>query len=95
MAGHILCSSFSLKQLSNNKATIVTIRDNEFFFSYTTLIGFRGFVPAEGGGERAYVRVRLDNTFSKTTGRHINEMGIQDFAIVTTDEFASLIEAVA
>jgi len=91
-----------IEHLCNNKATIVTIGDNEFFFSYTTLIGFRGFAPLRAallakrpGLAPGRVAIRLKNSFSKTTERHMNELGIQDFEIIPNEDFATIIDEVA
>jgi len=60
----------------NTKAYIVTIGDLELFVSYETIIAARTL----------YERARLRNDWGPTTGRHINEMGLKDWPIVTEEE---------
>lgn len=61
---------------------IVTIGDVEAFISYTTILAIRS---PKGHG-------RLENSWGPTTGRHINEMGLRDWPLVTPAELASLAE---
>lgn len=50
-----------------------------YYFSYQTLIAFRSNLGV--------TKVRLENVWGPTTGRHINEMGLREFDIVTPEEF--------
>lgn len=64
----------------DTKCYIVTIGDVEVFISYTTVIAIRS---PKGRG-------RLENVWGPTTGRHINEMGLRDWPIVSDDELDAL-----
>lgn len=75
----------SLSTDCDGKAHIVTIGDNELFFSYQTLIAFRGNTAA------GYRKVRLSNTWGATTGRHFNQLGARDFEVVQLSEFNAIV----
>jgi hypothetical protein len=72
-------------------AAIVTLPTaqgfGEFFFSYRTIIAFRG--NHAGTGE--YVKVRMENHWSRTTGRHFSDLGCKGFDVVKPEEFAKAI----
>jgi hypothetical protein len=68
-------------------AAIVTTPQGEFFFSYRTVIAFRGTHAKTG----EFVRVRLDNYWSRTTGRHFSDLGCKEFLMVKPAEFAEAI----
>lgn len=70
----------------NTKAHIVTINENEFFFSYETCIAFRGYI----GGK--YMTIRRPNEWGPTTGRHFRELGCKDFDMIDGDKFELKIE---
>lgn len=64
----------------NTPAHIVTVGENEYFFSYQTCIAFRGEVNGK------YRIMRIENSWGPTTGRHFNEMGCRDWPIVESIE---------
>lgn len=68
------------------EARRVTLRGIQLYFSYETLIAVSGFA----GGE--YKRMRLDNCWGPTTGRHINDMGLRDWPIVDDDELDATLD---
>lgn len=75
-------------------AAIVTVPNikgecpaGEYFFSYRTVIAFRG-AHAETG---EFVRIRMENWWSRTTGRHFSDLGCKGFRIVKPEEFAKAI----
>lgn len=78
-------AQISLSTDCNGKAHIVTIGDKELFFSYQTLIAFRGMVAGQ------FTKVRLSNTWGTTTGRHFNELGAKNFDVVTLAEFNKIV----
>lgn len=67
-------------------AAIVTTPQGEFFFSYRTVIAFRG--EDKDGNWR---KVRLENYWSRTTGRHFSDLDCKGFDIVSPEEFAKVI----
>jgi len=68
-------------------AAIVTLPTGEFFFSYRTVIAFRG-AHAETG---EFIRIRMENHWSRTTGRHFSDLGCKEFTVVKPEEFAKAI----
>jgi hypothetical protein len=78
----------TIHSYANGKATIVTIGRNEFFFSYTTCIAFRGFLPVVG-----YTKARRENSWGATTGRHFTEMGCKEFFVYNDANFQILLDA--
>jgi len=61
----------------NTEAYIVNIGPHEFYFSYETCIAYRG--PAG--------RFRDEDTYSRTTARHMKEMGVKEWQSYPTKEF--------
>lgn len=51
---------------------------HRFFISYQTIIGYQGKLG----------NCRLQNRWGPTTGKHIREMEIHDYPIVTDEELA-------
>ncbi len=74
--------SFQHGSNRKTKCYIITIGDTEAYVSYTTVIAIRS---PRGRG-------RLDNSWGPTTGRHINEMGLRDWPVVTRTELDRLAE---
>lgn len=77
------------------QAHIVTIGENEYFFSYNTCIAFRGMINGE------YRAMRVANSWGPTTGRHFNELGCSQFLAVASihneldkDELPDLIKCI-
>lgn len=66
-------------------AHIVTIGDREYFFSYETLIAYRGRTPLGG-----YAKCRVANHWGPTTGRHFKELGCAEFEIVSDEALRSV-----
>jgi hypothetical protein len=57
---------------------IVTIGTRDYFFSYGTCIAFR-----DGCG----FKIRRDQTYSKTTAKHMRLFGVKDWPQVCDAEF--------
>lgn len=73
----------TISQSNNNKATVVTLGDTTFLFSYTTLVGFYS------GHEGWTVS---ENVWGPTTGRHIkSETGVEPAARMPRADFLALI----
>lgn len=72
----------------NDKASIVTVGGNEFFFSYETCIAFRGMIDG------TYRKIRRANDWGPTTGKHFNQLGAKEFDMLPTVEFVDTIERV-
>ena len=68
-------------------AAVVTTPQGEFFFSYRTIIAFRGTHAKTG----EWAKVRLENYWSRTTGRHFSDLDCKGFDIVTPEAFAEAI----
>lgn len=68
-----------LISLGSNK-TCVTIGNDEFYFSYNTCVAIHS---KEGD-----FRIKSP---SVTTTRHMNEMGVSDFLLISEKEFAKYI----
>jgi hypothetical protein len=66
-------------------AHTVIIGDNVLYFSYQTLIAFRG---TTADGQRS---VRISNSWGPTTGRHFREMGCSNFETVTPEELETVV----
>jgi hypothetical protein len=87
----------SLKNPTGRKtnAHVVTIGDREYFFSYETCIGYRGWTTRRISPETlqtTFTKARISNSWGPTTGRHFNELGCGDFPIVSQKEFEEIIE---
>jgi hypothetical protein len=68
------------------EARVVSIGNNEYFFSYQTCIAFRG----KSGG-RSY-SIRVPNSWGPTTGKHFKEMHCDRFELVDdTDAFEAIV----
>ena len=67
----------------NTQAHIVTIGSREYFFSYETCIAYRDSDTA----------VRIKNDWGPTTGRHFKDLGCGNFAFVSDEGFARIIES--
>lgn len=65
----------------NTKCYTFRVGQAEFFISYETVIGVR----------TSDERVRLDNVWGPTTGRHMNELGIKGFRVVSDDQMQDVI----
>ena len=59
----------------NTQAHIVHLNDHTLYFSYKTCIAYSGPLG----------RFRLDNVWGPNTGRHINEMGLREWRIVSAE----------
>ena len=66
----------------DTKAYVIYLGQHKFYISYETIVGYKDM-----GGDG----VRLKNEWGPTTGRHIREMGISDFPIVSEDELRTVI----
>lgn len=55
--------------------TIVTIENHEFYFSYNTCVAVRN--------EKGSFRIE---PISKTTARHMTNLGIKDWPVITEEE---------
>ena len=60
----------------NTQAYILHLNEHTLYFSYRTCIAYSG--PS--------CNFRLSNSWGPTTGRHINEMGLKDWPIVSSQE---------
>jgi len=58
---------------------VVTVGDHEYFFSYETCIAYRN----------SQIRFRRNKTYSRTTAKHMTELGVKDWPQVTDAEFES------
>ena len=65
----------------NTRACVVLLGAHEFFFSYETLIAYRGPLGA----------ARRANDWGPTTGRHFRELGCAAFAVVEPDALDVLV----
>lgn len=70
----------------NTKCYVIRIVDACFYVSYNTIIGASLY---DGENRR---HVRLDNTWGKTTGRHMNDMDIRSHEIVSSEELHHLMK---
>lgn len=66
-------------------ATIVEIGDIELYFSYETCVAMRNY-PMD-------VAVQTDKKYSRTTTKHINEMGAGGFKVIEEKAFADLLDS--
>jgi hypothetical protein len=67
---------------------IVRVGSAHCYISYETVIAVSGY---DEKGE--WVRLRRTNTWGPTTGRHMSDMGIRDFAeLDDEDEFNRVVE---
>jgi len=64
-------------------ATIVTLNNKKFFFSYETLMAFE----IEG-----FLQVRIENTWGSTTTKHLKAMGCSQFEIITQAELEGAVK---
>ena len=69
----------------NTKACLITVNNDEYFFSYETCIAFRGLRDGH------YIRIRRSNEWGPTTGRHFKEMGCSAFQELDEDIFDQII----
>ena len=74
--------SMSAATRRNTKCYRVSVGDLTVTFSYQTIIGasFRG------------QRMRRNNDWGRTTGRHINESSVRDYPVVSEEELEKFIE---
>lgn len=73
----------SMSTYCNNKARCLELGTMRFYFSYDTCIAM------SYNGER----IRLDNTWGPTTGKHINQLGVREFKVVDDTQFAEAVHA--
>lgn len=66
----------------NTRATIVQIGQHAFYFSYRTCVAYRGPRGC----------ARIENHWGPTTGRHLREMGVYDWQVLTDDAFKAFVE---
>ncbi len=69
------------------EARIATIRGDDYFFSYSTCIAFRGIDHRDG----EYIRVRVRNQWGPTTGKHFRELGCADFPECSPAELTEIV----
>lgn len=74
----------SFNSSCNNKATKISIGRHTVYFSYETAIGYAGPLG----------NCRVLNTYSRTTGKHFNAMGIKDFPVVDHAELNRRLEKI-
>ena len=67
----------------NVQCHIVSIGPHNFFFSYETCVAYDG--PASDQP------VRIHNHWGPTTGRHLSDMGVKDWRVLTDEEFAGVL----
>ena len=60
----------------NTKAYVLYLNNHDLYFSYETCIAYAGPLG----------RFRRENDWGHTTGRHINEMGLRDWPVVSKEE---------
>ena len=60
----------------NTKAYVLDLNEHTLYFSYKTCIGYNGPLG----------RFRRNNDWGPTTGRHINEMGLRNWPVVSKEE---------
>lgn len=65
----------------NTKCYQINLGGDTFYISYETII-------AASVGDQ---RIRLDNSWGPTTGRHMNDMGVRSYKVVSRDELQDLI----
>lgn len=58
------------------------IGDHWYGISYATVIAYRGPQAPRG--------IRLHNRWGPTTGRHMNELGVKNWQVVSDDDFEKL-----
>lgn len=68
-----------LLQLGPNKAKVI-LGNKRFYFSYCTLVAYDD--PEQ--------EIRLAGPFSYTTTRHLSQMGVKNYKIVTLAEFEKI-----
>jgi len=75
------------------QAHVVTIGANRYFFSYETCIAFHGIAnhTPEHGGKPEIAKVRLDNHWGPTTGKHFRELGCSNFDVVSPELFDKIV----
>lgn len=66
--------------LQGSNHYIIGIKDKNWFFSYTTCVGFSS--PS--------IRIRRESSYSKTTAKHMNLMSITNWKKVSDEEFKRL-----
>lgn len=71
-----------LRTVKNN-ATIIEFNDVELFFSYETCVAVRNY--------KTDTFVQTGQKYSKTTTKHIKEMGASEFKVLEQNEFAELL----
>lgn len=66
-----------LIQVNNTKAHTLHIGNHALHFSYETCVAYEGPLG----------RARIENHWGPTTGRHMRQLGVKDFPVVSDDEF--------
>jgi hypothetical protein len=79
----------TLKKVSASSHT-VTVKDTTFYFSYETIIAVETSSHPTLPGVH---RVREENRWSRTTGKHFSQLGVKDFTILGQEEFAEFVKA--
>lgn len=69
----------------NTKCYELRLGSSCFYISYSTIIG----ASLDDGD--TWRTVRLDNVWGPTTGRHMNEMGIRGYEVISDEEMQRLI----
>lgn len=69
----------------NTQCHEVCIGAHTFYFSYQTCVAYSG--PC------SKVNIRLANHWGPTTGRHMSDMGVKEWAVVSDEVFDDIIAA--
>jgi hypothetical protein len=77
--------SFRHASRRNTKCYQIRLGGDSFYLSYETIIA----AEVHDGDE--YRRVRLDNSWGPTTGRHMNELEVRNYAVIEESEMQRLV----
>lgn len=73
-----------LTQLGSNQC-LINMDNCIFWFSYETCVAFHD--------RKAGVRVKRNQSYSRTTAKHMSQMGVKDFPEVSDEEFEKCVAA--
>ena len=71
--------------------TVVSMGSRDYYCSYQTCVAYRDVDSHVNNVE--YRGIRRDHTYSRTTSKHMTQMGVKDWTQVSDEEFEKIMAA--
>lgn len=79
-----MCHFIPKLNIIKTNATIVTIGDIDLYFSYETCVAVKSY--------KRDIAVQTDKKYSRTTTKHIKEMGAGNFKVIEHETFEKFLD---